>query len=624
MNEYIAIDDIVPVLNYQRLIPTVVMWSRLEGRPRTHNFDRALKAEVRDPLFMLTKQLLMGEFEGDDAGSPVFAKVHLETSRFDKFRPDSHDSQAFEYDIPLETRVEARPFPFKTQTQNLALDIRLLMGRQWLKMLHTRTEVSGLINDFKTAFKIDKPDHNSLSDQQICAHREAWAHYAAVASRCMDGYQLYEYLKESADHYAYDRLEVEPTLEQKGVLDGLADDYCLWFERLYYQPQGDKLGSWLASKLEYQFACSAPRKGGEQVFTAEEYYQGHLDWYNFNIDQTTDSLGEVEEDSDTPDKENTFIYTFFPMQIQFDGMPNTRWWSFEEGKTNFSGIKPDTTDINKLLLMEFGLVYANDWFLLPFTVPAGSVARVRGIAVTNVFGERIWVKPAGADAEEDWRHWSMFALNSDRGTDGRTDSTLLILPTVPKIQEGAPIEEVQLFRDEMANMVWGMESTIQLPNGKAKSGREAALELRQFIERHYKATLPPSSDEDNTSAAIAYQLMNSVPENWIPFVPVHVEGERREIQLQRAAMPRIIEGPVAITRIRPRTSLLRPGLDETVKQAYKIFEEEVPRAGVKVMQSYQRTRWYNGKVYNWLGVRKQTGHGEQSSGLVFDILKSTA
>ena len=27
-------------------IPTVVMWNRLEGRPRTHNFDKALKAEV--------------------------------------------------------------------------------------------------------------------------------------------------------------------------------------------------------------------------------------------------------------------------------------------------------------------------------------------------------------------------------------------------------------------------------------------------------------------------------------------------------------------------------------------------------------------------------------------------
>ena len=48
----------------ERLIPTITMWNRLEGRPRRHDFDRALKAEVRDALWMLTKQWQMGEFTG--------------------------------------------------------------------------------------------------------------------------------------------------------------------------------------------------------------------------------------------------------------------------------------------------------------------------------------------------------------------------------------------------------------------------------------------------------------------------------------------------------------------------------------------------------------------------------
>ena len=34
-------------------------------------------------------------------------------------------------------------------------------------------------------------------------------------------------------------------------------------------------------------------------------------------------------------------------------------------RTNFGDVKPDTTDLAKLLLIEFGLVYANDWFLDP-------------------------------------------------------------------------------------------------------------------------------------------------------------------------------------------------------------------------------------------------------------------
>ena len=56
-----------------RSLPSVTTWNRLEGRPRTVDFKRAMRAEVRDALWMLCKQWQMGEFVGDDAGSPAFA-----------------------------------------------------------------------------------------------------------------------------------------------------------------------------------------------------------------------------------------------------------------------------------------------------------------------------------------------------------------------------------------------------------------------------------------------------------------------------------------------------------------------------------------------------------------------
>ena len=64
--------------------------------------------------------------------------------------------------------------------------------------------------------------------------------------------------------------------------------------------------------------------------------------------------------------------------------------------------------------------------------------------------------------------------------------------------------------------------------------------------------------------------------------------------------------------------LLRHGLPT---EAYFIHEEEVPRAGIRVFQTYQRTRWQDVSVFTWLGVRKQTGRGEGSSGLAFDQIK---
>src|SRR5215216_4327014 len=624
VNEFIAIENIQSVINHRRLIPTILMWNRLEGRPRTNNFDRALKAEVRDALFMLTKQWQMGEFKGDDAGSPIIAKVHVETTKLNKYKAGENATQGFENNVPLEAKVEQRMLPFRAGDQDLSLDIRLLMGRQWLKMIN-RPDIISLKKEFIKAYQINKPDPEKREDAQICAHLAAWQQYAAVAERAMNGAALYFHLKKDSNNHAYDRLTVVLTAAQQALIDEIAKKFVVWFEKLFYQPIKENEDAWLPSKLEYQFACSAPKKDAEKVLTAEEYYHGHLDWYNLNVNKSIETLGDVE--AETSDLEKTHTFSFFPTPVQFDGMPNTRWWTFEEGKTNFGDIKPDTTELNKLLLIEFGLVYANDWFLVPLTLPAGSIINLRGMAVTNVFGERIWVEPSGKATNEDWQHWSMYTLNVDGGADEQADLSLLLLPTVPKIQESQPIEEVSLIRDEMANMVWGIETKILLPSGNTKPGREAALELKNHLQRIIKKDNtegPDTVNEVEYKAAIRYQIMNTVPENWIPFIPVHVNGSNREIQLQRAAMPRIIEDDSEDPKkIQPRTKLLRVGLDQEPKDIYKLYEEEVPRSGVRIFQSYQRTRWYGGRVYNWLGVRKQVGRGEVSSGLAYDLIVPT-
>ena len=94
----------------------------------------------------------------------------------------------------------------------------------------------------------------------------------------------------------------------------------------------------------------------------------------------------------------------------------------------------------------------------------------------------------------------------------------------------------------------------------------------------------------------------------------------RQIQLQRAAMPRILEGDPDDTakKIRSRTTLLRQGLDELPREPYLLYEEEVPRAGVIATERFQRSRSRDRRAWVWLGVRKRTGRGEGSSGLAFD------
>jgi len=171
-------------------------------------------------------------------------------------------------------------------------------------------------------------------------------------------------------------------------------------------------------------------------------------------------------------------------------------------------------------------------------------------------------------------------------------------------------------------MVWGVEKTVPLASGESKRGLEAARETLAFFKNQLASRLaggatPPAPI--TPAAPIRYQIMSTVPENWIPFIPVHLNSNNREIQLQRAALPRILEGdPDPALKVRPRTVLLREGLDQTPPQPYFVHEEEVPRAGARLTQSFQRTRWTDGRVYTWLRVRKQTGRGEASSGLGFD------
>lgn len=589
----------------ERAAPAITIWNRLEARPRLEKFDRALKAEVRDALWMLTRQWQLGEFKGDDAGSPFEAKLRITTTKLRKYQAGPDDPvEGFDDEaVPLETRVERRPVQF-------TLDLRMLMGRQWLKILG----FADLRDAYRDAWPIAAPDPVVRADFAVCAHPEAWSSVAAAAGRRMDGAAFYLHLRNGGDP----ALNIANVAGREAQIAGAATRFVQWFDWMIAQP-GDT-DAWVPERLEYQFSASAPLQQGEKVLTAEEYYHGHLDWYSVDIDTAT-VLGDPSPAD--PDYPLSVTKAMIPTPASFDGMPNTRWWAFEEGKTNFGDIKPDTTDLGKLLLIEFGLTYANDWFLVPFAVEAGSIAHVDGAAVRNVFGERTWIEAASRGFDDDWRRWAMY-LASVKGKGWQwADTSLLLLPIAPKIADGPALEEVLLVRDEVANMVWAIENVVPLASGGAKRGVEAARELRSFHERDIVRQLggtPPEPPPLAPGAQVRYDVMSTVPENWLPFIPVHRDGETRSIQLQRAALLRILTGdPVQPPeKVRPRTSLLRQGLE--AKQPYYLHEEEVPRAGIVVTQRYQRTRWHNGRTWVWVGVRKQTGRGEAHSGLAFDRL----
>ncbi|MEU7870015.1 hypothetical protein [Dactylosporangium sp. NPDC049140] len=579
MTEPTRIDDL-PAALATRAFPTIGRWNRLEGRPRTTDFDRALRAELRDPLWMLTRQWQLGEFRGSDAGSPVTAFYSIGTANVSA--PAKQ---------PIEAAAERRTVPMERGPDPVAYDLRLAIGRRWLKLLGSSVLLRLFRDKYVDEYPIAAPDPAADADTPRTAHPEVWAQLQAVSGRRMDGFALYRHLVNGG--HAYDGIPGSTLF--RAQLDALGTRLVTWFNGLIDQPTGPS--TWDPRRLEHHFSVDA----GGTTLTAPEYPGGSLDWHTFSVDTGAPAA--------TAATTATVNRTVLPAPVRFSGMPLPRWWAIEDGTTNFAAVQPDSTDLIRLVFLEFALVFSNSWYLLPCDLPAGTLANIQGLAVTDVFGQRQWITPAGAGVENDWQRWSMYTLDTLQATDA-ADTRLLLPAHAPQIATGPALEDVSLIRDEQANLVWGVERTISTPTGDPRRGDEIAAELLAQQRR-----LHPAAPPDEPHAAIAYTAMNDVPAHWIPFIAAHVPDDSRSVQLQRAALPSPVDG----APVRPHTALLREGLP----QAYFVNEEEVPPTGTTLALAFRRTRSADGSVTVWLGTRRGTGRGEGSSGLAYDIITPT-
>lgn len=584
--------------------PSVIAWQRLEARPRSADFGRALRAQIHDPLWMLARQWQLGEFRGEDAGSPVLVQVATETSRLTEFAAGGQEPVPYEDRLLLEAQVEKEVVP-------MALRLRVQLGHKWLRLLGLRVgdKYAPL---FRAAFPVAKPPRDfAHAEQHDDPELVSWR--LAVARRAMDGGEFYASLLrgEPAENAENNGLSIAD--EDKAAVRQTAQEFMTSAARLFVQPAPEDENAWRAEQLEYQFSCWAPREDGAKTrLEAKEYYQGTLDWYAFDVAQESGDPTGAAPDRPANDVVRREALAFLPTAVLFPGMPKPRYWEIEEQRVDLGAISVDRTDLAKLLLLEFALVFGNDWSVVPYNVPVGGLCRVRGVVVTDVFGVRTRVRAADSDTDESARRWRVFGLSA-HAPSGPADQQLLLAPTAVGRLDAPAIEKVMFARDEMANMVWAREHTFSDELGRGRDGAEAAHELDDLLRILSDTTDDPPSPA--TEAEIAYRVASSVPENWIPFVPARVSDDSPQIMLQRAAQLRLLPG-VPRTPISPRGVVLRP--PGTTDAPYFIREEEVPRAGAVVTRAFQRARGRNGETYVWLGRRKQTGRDNRASGLAFD------
>ena len=584
---------------------SITSWMRIEPSVRNSEMASGLQAKVYDPLWLLARQWQLGEFKGEDNGTPIAARLRGESAPLTRYHkgelPPTKRVQGRRYDstsLPLETLIEQEAVqPTSGQAERLILSAEA--GLHFLRLLKQKVGTK-----YHQAY-LQKYAFPQLAVEQLrTLDEDSQRFLGIVAPRTPHGAQLYVELKIAVRQQI---LPHEPVIEaaDRPTVLALATNWLAWYESLFSEPDQTP-SAWSSERMEYTFSVAGRLPGiGEQVLTANEYYNGHLDWYAFNLNPGA-SLATEPGMSSEP-----FVQTVLPAPVTYRGMPAQRWWEFEDAAVDFGAVEAGAADLVKLLLVEFAVSYGNDWFVIPLELPVGSLCRLQSLVVTDTFGVRYVVKAAG-QLGEPHASWRMFRLANEQtgaGANSTPAADLFFLPpSLPNTLEGQPIEEVLFLRDEMANLAWGVERLVESLTGQPLNRVEHYQSLqRRQAQALEETTQPPVTTEN---PVLHYRLSKSIPDYWIPLVPKSLTPGQPDLRFMRGAMLNAAGGrELALSHI------LRPDANRLLS----IYEEELPREGIRVRRSYQLARWLNGATHLWLGRQKTVGGGEGASGLRFDL-----
>ncbi len=580
------------------LLPSLTTWNRLEPQPRDASMQVSLQAQIRDPLWMLARQWQIGEFLGTDAGSPIHATLGVEMRTVTTYRPGTNDASTVAIDpaLPIEVHVER---------EAVALQLRgsLQQGLYFENLIRRNTIASAesVIAAFRAAFPIA-----ATSPDPTYATTDALRFRSIAAGRVTDGEALYAAAKAVAAGQT-PAVPLPPEAANPGMSTVLTA-FLAFRGALFSEPANDP--AWQSPELDYEFALTSPAADQTTTLEAPEFPGGHVDWYSFSL--AAGSSNAVTQAN--PAQVSSTTFDFLPNQVVFRGMPDSRWWNFEDGVTDFGQLDVEHVDLAKLLVMEFALVYGNDWFWVPVPIqvgisgsdpaPRGTLSRVTTLVVTDTFGVRTLIRPSEqTQVNPGESPWSMFKI-AGQGT--RSDF-ILMAPTLGVVDDGDPLEEVLFLRDDMAAMAWAVEH--QLPS-ELDTATDAYALYQQKLRNNPPAP-PPTATPGGPP--IYYTLENLPPDNWIPMVPV--QTPQGALYLRRGTME-VPTPPSGFTLLQARGAILEP------QHPFFVTDRAVPRAGTQVDRYFRYTRSSDGTIFLWLARRSGQGRGPGWSGLRFDTVNT--
>ena len=395
---------------------------RLEPLHRSPEVAAGLTARVHDPAWALTRQWQLGEFAGQDAGSPVLVELAGHSTLITHWRASLDDSQPWisyhPREGPLDRLIEAeevRDADERTSVEGGAHFVRLL----------DEAGQSAKLPAVLEAFGFDPLEGDADTDI-----------VALLAARVPDARKL------------AGAIDAGP-LPVAGIAE-VAKRWRSWWAGLFPDPGPDTFD-------EHRFEHHAGFSVAGQVLRADEYLGDGLDWFTVDVDPAAAAQPAAEP--------FRFAREALASPVRFGGLPADRFWEMEDAQIDLGSTDVSTLDTGRLLLIAFAEVYGNDWFLLPLEVPAGSLTVLEQVRVTDTFGQEHVIERAGRDNPA----WNMFTLHG-------SDDGLLVMPSERGVTGGV-LESIALARDELANLAWAIEVEYSDERGRRVDRRDRWLEI---------------------------------------------------------------------------------------------------------------------------------------------------
>jgi hypothetical protein len=549
-------------------------WTRLEPQATLGDPRPGIEARVHDPLWFIGRQWQLGEFQGEDAGTPLTVRVTTRTRMVDRWAPLGEaeadlTGRPFGKDARdlLEPTIEREP----AAGGPVGLRPRAESGAALLAALDDED-----LGDLRVALAAAFPlDLGPAPDGEL---DPAWTRLARLlkAGGLVDGEELCQAF-EAAGGLPAAIVPADP-----GAAAKLLDVVTRWagWHRSEVAPAPGGEDLWIGERFEYRFRIGA----GPLVLQAPDHRGGAIDWWTFDAADPAVQLAQPHGAAQPEPRASTHAVLASP--LRYPGMPADRLWEMEDARVNLGGVESEPWDLARLLLAEFALTYGNDWLVVPLDVPYGAVAEVDQVTYATTFGERYRVQPTAVASPD--RSWRMFTLTAADGS--APAGGLLIPPGAVAVQDGPPFEEVLYLRDEMADLVWAIERVVGGPSG-----------LGRLRSRERDDPRPPRPGP----VELDYLLQTAVPARWIPYLPR--SSGYAAVELVQGRMTDAAGSPVL-----PRGQLLRRPDLQILKNA------EVPREGVLARRLPSLARRADGVYLRWTTRRVETGGGEGASGLAFD------